>query len=50
MRWKKLSRRGQNHQRRDLLQPMHLPWVGHFGSPGHEHNNMPGIATDLPTA
>ena len=39
--------RGQNHQRRDLLNPMHLPWVIP-GSPGHEHNNMPGIATDLP--
>ena len=26
---------------------MHLPWVIP-GSPGHEHNNMPGIATDLP--
>ena len=30
-----------------FFNPMHLPWVIP-GSPGHEHNNMPGIATDLP--
>ena len=30
-----------------FFNPMHLPWVLP-GSPGHEHNNMPGIATDLP--
>lgn len=30
-----------------FFNPMRLPWVIP-GSPGHEHNNMPGIATDLP--
>lgn len=30
-----------------FFNPMRLPWVLP-GSPGHEHNNMPGIATDLP--
>ena len=30
-----------------FFNPMHLPWVIP-GSPGPEHNNMPGIATDLP--
>ena len=30
-----------------FFNPMHLPWVIP-GSPGHEHNNMPGVATDLP--
>lgn len=30
-----------------FFNPMHLPWIIP-GSPGHEHNNMPGIATDLP--
>ena len=30
-----------------FFNPLHLPWVIP-GSPGHEHNNMPGIAVDLP--
>lgn len=30
-----------------FFNPMHMPWVLP-GTPGHEHNNMPGVAVDLP--
>lgn len=30
-----------------FFNPIHLPWVVP-GTPGHQHNNLPGIPTDLP--
>ena len=39
--------KGKTQAAVSYFNPVRLPWVIP-GTPGHQHNNMPGIATDLP--
>ena len=40
-------KRGMNRSAVSFFNPMRLPWVIP-GTPGHQHNNVPGVAVELP--